>query len=87
MTETTIHWRPIAPPPEPLVDVLLHQVLAGMGDDDPTLIRIGYLSRTRPGQWVDSYSCRLDGEDDILEGITHWAPLPAGPDSDSGWAA
>ena len=73
-------WYPADQPPAPLVDVLLHQVMKGFDDNDPTLIRIGY--RNRGGAWVDTYSMRLDGAEDFLEGITHWSPLPDGPHGD-----
>lgn len=80
MTDTTVHWRPADAPPEPLVDVLLHQVMGDMDDDDSKLIRIGY--RNQQGQWVDSYSTDLDDADDVLEHITYWAPLPENPKPD-----
>ncbi len=64
--------------PEPLTDVLLLQVLRGFAPEEGnTLIRIGYLAVD--GTFVDTYASAIDGSDDVLETVTHWAPLPADP--------
>ena len=77
VTATT--WRQLdVDPPEPLTDVLLWQVLAGFSPEEGnTLNRIGY--RNNAGQYMDSYASAIDGGDEVLNGVTHWAPLPAGP--------
>lgn len=78
MSETTACWRPASNPPDPRVDVLIFQRLKGFeADEDPYLIRIGYMNNE--GRWVCTYGTAPDGADDILEGVTHWAPLPATP--------
>jgi hypothetical protein len=75
-------WVPVATAlPAPLEDVLVYQRLDGMGDDDNTLIRSAY--RNQSGQWIDTYTTDvLTGGDEVLRGVTHWSPLPEGPDGD-----
>jgi len=71
-------WRPIATPPAPLVDVLLYQYFAELdGEPDPYLVRIGF--RSLQEKYICSYEEAPDGGDVELAGITHWAPIPAGP--------
>lgn len=75
---TVATWRQVdIERPEILADVLLLQELRGFDDEDKHLIRIGFLSKD--GRWIDSYSSTLTGDDEVLERITHWAPLPAVP--------
>lgn len=76
---TPTPWRRIdAEPPEPLIDVLLWQVLEGFtAEEGNTLTRIGY--RNKEGVYLDSYASAYDGGDEVLDGVTHWAPLLTGP--------
>lgn len=76
---TLATWRQIeVEPPEERIDVLLWQVLAGFTEEEGnTLIRIGYLNKA--GQYIDSYASAIDGQDEVLDGVTHWSPLPHGP--------
>lgn len=72
-------WRPLHMGlPAPITDVLLLQVLPGFTEKEGnTLIRIGWLRND--GQFVATYSVEPDGSEQVLETITHWAPLPAEP--------
>jgi len=72
-------WRQVdLEPPEERIDVLLWQVLAGFTPEEGnTLIRIGYRNKTC--QYIDSYATSIDGGDEVLDGVTHWSPLPGGP--------
>ena len=64
--------------PEPLTDVLLLQVLPGFTEEEGnTLIRIGWLAVD--GRFVATYASEPDGSEQVLETVTHWAPLPADP--------
>lgn len=64
--------------PEPFTDVLLLQVLEGFtAEEGNTLIRIGFLRYD--GNFVATYASEPDGSEQVLETITHWAPLPADP--------
>lgn len=75
---TAATWRQVdVDPPDLLTDVLLWQVLPGLDPQDNTVIRIGF--RRTDGSYIDSYSSTITGDDEVLDGITHWAPLPAGP--------
>lgn len=78
-SDTLAAWRQIdVDPPEPLIDVLLWQVLERFSPEESnTLIRVGY--RNKDGIYLDSYASTIDGVDEVLAGVTHWAPLPAGP--------
>ena len=77
--QTHAAWMPVDTAlPVVLTDVLLWQVLEGFTDEEGnTLIRIGYLAVD--GTFVDAYSSAIDGSDDELASITHWAPLPMDP--------
>lgn len=78
-SDSLVSWRQIdVDPPEPLTDVLLWQVLEDFTPEEGnTLHRIGYLNKD--GVYMDSYASAIDGADEVLDGVTHWAPLPAGP--------
>lgn len=72
-------WRPLtAGLPAPLTDVLLLQVLAGFAPEEGhTLVRIGF--RRLDGSWLSTYCVDSDGHEETIDGVTHWAPLPAEP--------
>lgn len=76
---TITTWRQVdIEAPEPLTDVLLWQLLLDFSaEEGNTLMRIGY--RHPDGRYIDSYSSTITGDDEVLQGITHWAPFPAGP--------
>lgn len=72
-------WRPLHMGlPEPITDVLLLQVLEQFTPEEGnTLIRIGFMRLD--GSFVATYASGLDGSEEELGTITHWAPLPAEP--------
>ena len=64
--------------PEVLTDVLLLQVLENLSSEEGnTLIRIGFMRLD--GTFVATYASSNHGNDELLETVTHWAPLPAEP--------
>lgn len=76
---TITTWRQVdIEAPELLTDVLLWQVLPNFSvEEGNTLMRIGF--RHPDGRYIDSYASTLTGDDEVLQGITHWAPFPNGP--------
>lgn len=75
-TQTFAAWQPISlGRPKPITDVLLLQGFSV--EEGNTLIRIGWL---RPdGVWVATHCSNMDGSEEVLDIVTHWAPLPADP--------
>lgn len=64
--------------PDALTDVLLFQVLPGFSEEEGnTLIRIGFMRVD--GAFFATYGSNIDGSEELLETVTHWAPLPAEP--------
>jgi len=64
--------------PEPLADVLLLEVLEKCTPEEGnTLIRIGFMRID--GTFLATYTSNPDGSEEVLETVTHWAPMPGMP--------
>ena len=80
LPQTHAAWTPVDMAlPVVLTDVLLWQVLEGFTEEEGnTLIRIGYLA-VDGTTFIDTYCSTIDGCEEVLKTITHWAPLPFDP--------
>lgn len=72
-------WRPIdMGRPAVLEDVFLFQVLDNLPPEEGnTLTRIGFMRAD--GSFVATYASNIDGSEEVLETVTHWAPMFADP--------